>query len=236
MKRQWLKLADRIDAMSLRERVMVFVMLAAIVVALVNALLLDPLLAKQTRLSQQLKQDEARMAAIQAQTMALAQGRGNDPDAANRARLQALKQQVAQMDEELRSLQKGLVRPENMAQLLEDMLKRDGRLQLVSLKTLPASDVAGSGAPKEKPLAASQTSSGKGGGGAVAEAGRVYRHGVELAVRGSYADLLGYLAQVEKLPWQMFWGEAKLNVEEYPKATLTLTLYTLSLDKAWLAI
>ena len=64
----------------------------------------------------------------------------------------------------------------------------------------------------------------------------VYKHGVELVVKGSYADLTQYLMRLEGLPWQMFWGKAELKVEEYPKATLTLTLFTLSLDKTWLRI
>jgi len=55
-------------------------------------------------------------------------------------------------------------------------------------------------------------------------------------VRGSYADLLQYLAALEKLPTQMFWSMAKMNVVKYPEAELTLTLYTLSLDETWLQI
>jgi len=38
------------------------------------------------------------------------------------------------------------------------------------------------------------------------------------------------------LPTQMFWGMAKMNVVQYPQAELTLTLYTLSLDKTWLQV
>jgi len=64
----------------------------------------------------------------------------------------------------------------------------------------------------------------------------VYKHGVELVVKGNYTDLTQYLTRLEGLPWQMFWGKAELKVEEYPKAALTLTLFTLSLDKTWLRI
>ena len=55
-------------------------------------------------------------------------------------------------------------------------------------------------------------------------------------MRGRYLDLLGYLGELEDLPAQMFWGGAKLNVVHYPEAELTLTLYTLSLDKTWLVV
>jgi len=57
-----------------------------------------------------------------------------------------------------------------------------------------------------------------------------------MTVRGSYADLLQYLTALEKLPTQMFWGMAKMQVVQYPEAELTLTLYTLSLEKTWLQV
>ena len=54
--------------------------------------------------------------------------------------------------------------------------------------------------------------------------------------RSSYTDLLQYLRALEKLPTRMFWGMAKMQVAKYPETDLTLTLYTLSLDKKWLQI
>jgi len=59
---------------------------------------------------------------------------------------------------------------------------------------------------------------------------------VELTLRGSYFDMLDYLAQIEALPWQMYLGKLKLDARDYKRPVLTLTLYTLSLDKAWLTI
>lgn len=229
MRQYWDRLADRVDAMSLRERVLVFLMVAAVVLALMNVLLLNPLLAKQTRLSGQMKQDEGRLEAVHAQVQALVRESTGGADAARKERLLILKQQIAQVDDALRALQKGLVPPDRMASLLKDILQREGRLQLVSLKTLPASSIledAQKGAPAEK-IKASASS---------AEGPLVYRHGVEVVVRGEYRELLDYLVRLEGLKWQMFWGKAELKVEEYPRSTLTLTLYTLSLDKTWLAI
>jgi MSHA biogenesis protein MshJ len=64
----------------------------------------------------------------------------------------------------------------------------------------------------------------------------VYKHGVEIVVQGSYPDMVDYLTDLESMPWQLFWANAKLNVDSYPKSSLTLTLFTLSLDKKWLHI
>ena len=95
-------------------------------------------------------------------------------------------------------------------------------LKLVNLKTLPVSTLLGD---------QNATGAATGGGGFA-----LYKHGVEMEVQGSYLELLGYLSQLEKSPWRMFWSRVKMDVKEYPKVRLTLTLYTLSMDKTWLSI
>ena len=59
---------------------------------------------------------------------------------------------------------------------------------------------------------------------------------MQMIVEGNYHDLQQYLAALEKLPWRMVWGEADFRVDEYPKIVLSLTLYTLSLEKVWLSV
>lgn len=223
LKQQWQRVSDKADAMSLRERVMVFLMLAAVLGVLLNAVLLDPLVAGQKKHSRDIVERQAQIADIQARTQVLASAAQADPDAANRERLKALKQKLEQSDKALNDVQQGLVPPERMARLLEDILERNRGLRLVSLKTLPAGALLGA------PVA------GAGEKGA-ATAGQVYRHGIQITVEGNYAELSQYLAELEKLPWRMFWSQADMRVDEYPKVVLTLTVYTLSLDQSWLAV
>ena len=66
--------------------------------------------------------------------------------------------------------------------------------------------------------------------------GQIYRHGVEIAVSGSYLDLLAYLKDLEKLPNQLYWGKLELSAAAYPQVTLKLSVYTLSLNLAWLVV
>lgn len=236
MKQYWIKLAGRIDALSLRERSLVFLMAAAVLIALINSLLIDPLRAKQADLAKQMRQDEDKITAIHAQVQTLVQARSGDTDAARRTRLDTLRQEIAKSDEALRTMQKGLVQPDRMVGLLEDILRREGQLQLVSMKTLPVGDILDGGESKGKPMSASAGEKKEATPAAMPGSPLVYKHGVELVVKGSYADLTQYLTRLEGLPWQMFWGKAELKVEEYPEAALTLTLFTLSLDKTWLRI
>ena len=55
-------------------------------------------------------------------------------------------------------------------------------------------------------------------------------------MRGTYLELLAYLRDLEKLPNQMYWGRLELGVGAYPQVTPKLSVYTLSLDLAWLVV
>jgi MSHA biogenesis protein MshJ len=64
----------------------------------------------------------------------------------------------------------------------------------------------------------------------------VFQHSFEITLQGSYIELHDYLTQLEKMPWQMFWGRISVSTEQYPRLRATLTVQTLSLNKAWLIV
>lgn len=225
VKQQWQNLAERVDAMSLRERALIFLAAALVLVTLLNTLLVKPQLTRQQAISQKLVQTQTVTAALQAQIQSLVQARSADPDAPLRERMAKLQAESADADKVLQEIQSGLIAPQQMPALLDDILQRNRGLRLVSLKTLPVENLAAAPAETEKTQQQDAV-----------RAPAVFRHGFEIAVEGGYLDLLRYLAAMEASPWRMFWGKADLKVEAYPKATLTLRLHTLSLDKAWLAI
>lgn len=235
MKQYWQKLATRIDALTLRERVIIFVLVAVLLIVLVNAVLLDPLFAKQKLLSDQVKNGQTQIDRIQTEIRLAILGQ-KDPDVVNRERLKELTQQTAQMQGRLLDMQKGLVAPDKMTVLLEDILKRHGSLHLLSLKTLPVTSLTQAatkniaGTPQAVTAAAAITPPP----GSESAAGMVYTHGVEIVVQGRYLEMLSYMNELENMPWHLYWGKATLKVDEYPQATLTLTLYTMSLNKKWL--
>jgi len=224
--KQWM---ERIDARTLRERLLIFAMAVMVVVTLVSSLALDPLQARRKQLTQQFTEQQARLAAAQGQIQTLAAARSGDPDAANRARLVDLQQKIAQADTKLAAFQKGLVSSDRMAEVLKDILSRNGGLKLVSVRTLPVTTLSAD-APKAggAPTADDKASNDL--------KGAIYKHGVEITVEGNYGALLAYVNELESLHWQVFWGGAALAVQDYPVSRLTLTLYTMSLEKTWLSV
>lgn len=221
VKQQWQTLAERVDAMSLRERALIFLAAALVLITLLNTLLIKPQLTRQQEISKKLVQTQTITNALQMQIQSLVQARSADPDAPLHERMAKLQAESTEADKVLQEIQSGLIAPQQMPALLDDILQRNRGLRLVSLKTLPVENIA---AGADAPAANTPSSPA------------VFKHSVEIAVEGGYLDLLRYLAAMEASPWRMFWGKADLNVDAYPKATLTLRLHTLSLDKAWLAI
>jgi MSHA biogenesis protein MshJ len=226
MKQYWERASAAIDELSLRERTMIFVAAAFVVISLINVLLIDPLLAKQKLLSSQVAQRQEKMKELQAQIQNIVQAKRDSEHSPLRNRLVQLKQQLDEQDNYLHSRTDRLIDPDKMAELLKKVLDHNGSLQLVELKTLPVSPLI----EPPKGTAAGKTSSQTG------TQRQIFKHGVQITVRGGYLDLIRYVTTLEKLPEQMFWGEASLSVDKYPDSLFTLTLYTLSLDKTWLAV
>lgn len=286
-------LGARIDALSMRERMLVFVALAAVIVFAAWIGGLGPLLNRQAELRAKISQQQNNLAGMDTEIAQKIKEYQNDPDAAVRDRLKAVNAESAQLSENLRAMQKGLVAPERMGPLIDKILRANGRLKLVSMRTLAvtslnepppaeaqaikqpdpkaapkdetqaklasinaaldaqhkslkaAAAVAANGVPPPAaPVPAPAAAPAPAPVPAAAPAPAIvpkpgsllYRHGVEITVRGNYLDMIDYMAALEGLPTQLFWGGAKLEVEDYPTSRLTLTMYTLSLDPKWLKL
>jgi len=229
MKRRWLQFAARVEALQPRERIMAFGATVVVLVFLANALVFGPLARKEAALRSTLQQQDAIVGGVNAEIAAKAQAYANDPNDALRKRLGDVRAETARMTGQLRAMQKGLVPAERIAPLLESILRANGRLKLVSLQTLP---VTTPGDAATSPAAGAPAASAP----VVKAPDLLYRHGVELTVRGSYLDMVDYMHALETLPTQLFWGKAQLDAEAYPNVRLTLTLYTLSLDPKWMKL
>jgi len=238
MKQQWIKLAARIDALSLRERIMVFAACAAALVFLTHFFALGPQLRKQDALKAQIGQQNNNIEGIDNEIRARVEAAQLDPDAAVRTRLASVRKETEDLSGQLRAMQNGLVAPERMAPLLGSILRANGRLTLVSVRTLPVESVleAGRRATGTLPDAAAAPAPAATPATAPGTAELLYRHGVEITVRGNYLDMIAYMNTLESLPTQLFWGRAQLEAETWPSSRLTLTLYTLSLDRKWMKL
>ena len=208
--------AERIDAANLRQRLLIFLTAAAAVLLVGNALFLQPQRAKQVRLAAETAQYQKELAVLQAQVSQMVSASGADPDAASRKQVAALRVELGILNSRIGGEGRRFTAPERMRAVLEEMLGRNKGLVLVDLHTLPV-------------VAIAPPRSGSAPGG-------MFRHGIELTVRGTYGQIYDYLRMLEGLPSQLYWSRAELTVTEHPTLTLKLTVQTVSFDRAWLVV
>ncbi|ELX08229.1 hypothetical protein Jab_2c02750 [Janthinobacterium sp. HH01] len=137
MKAYWIKLDAWLMALSQRERLMVVGAGAAMLAFLVFQLVLDPAYTRQRLLRDTMRQQRVQIAGIDAELQQLDVAARRDPDREVREHLKVLQADSVALRSKLRSAQKGLVAPERMGALLQQMVQGHGKLRLVSLKTLP---------------------------------------------------------------------------------------------------
>lgn len=223
--KQWLA---RFDALNRRERIAVSIAVWLLALLAMDTLFITPAQSKSARMARAISDKQAEITRGEAELAALREQKAQDPDAAARARSAELEKRIAEIDAQLKSARNQIVPPEKMAGLLEQLLRRNKRLELISLRSTAAESVVrpDEGASPGKRVPGAEKAADDG----------LYRQGMELTLGGSYADMLDYVAQIEQLPWKIFWGRLEMRVEEYPRAKLILNVYTLSLDKSWLSI
>lgn len=237
MKEPWQKLAARYDAMLLRERWLVALAVLGGIVFVAYSLFIAPAWTRGQLAERNQAEQRVQLANVQAQLAAL-QAPERHPDVAARAELEDLNGRLGELANRMKALESSLVPPERMASLLEEMIGRRSGLRLLSLKTLPVTPLlekknAGAGDAAGAPgKAGAPAASGKAAG----QPGGLYKHGVEIRLEGSYHDLAAYLERLEQSKMKLLWGSVDLSAEKHPRLVLTLTVYSLSLDRAWLIV
>jgi len=129
------------------------------------------------------------------------------------AAIERLEKQIADVERALAARQETLIAPERLPALLRDIVGRSKGVELDSVRVLPGAAVR-----------------------SAAGATGLYRHGVEIALKGSYFDLLRYLEELEKRGAALLWGAVELQVDDYPEVKLRIVIQTLSRNASLLAI
>jgi MSHA biogenesis protein MshJ len=218
MTASWSAWAQTLDRLSRRERAMVLAAGAALVVAFCYLAAIAPDLDRRKRVEARIADQAGQIAAAQAKQQELKRVLAQDPDAGLRDRIAAKRRELAALDIQRPELQRTLMAPDQMATFLEELVGRQRTVKLVSLRNLPV-------------IALADGASAAGDG----RTERIYRHGVEIVLEGGYRDLLGYMRRLERQPWQIYWGQVVMKTDSSP-ASVTLTLYTLSLERTWLVL
>jgi MSHA biogenesis protein MshJ len=214
-------LARRIDALSLRERVILFVSAVALLAGVADALVLSPQFALQKSLAQRMHHQNRELGALRQRVAQAAAPLGTDDSPRGRAlaALQRVHEEQAALARQLDTLlppadAARVATQPDLPQLLERVLRRHERLTLLQLATVDdgarsGGDAAASGTAPALP--ASRTA--------------LPARALELKLQGAYADLLQYLLDIERAVPGQRWSTWQLATGQgAPVLTLRLKL------------
>lgn len=211
---------ERIDARSLRERALLFGGAIILVCLAWQHLLMDPLDARARRAAMQLEESRRQLASLE-QIGSLST---SDPVILAASRNQALRNQVATLDGQLRELARDCIGPQRVTEMLRAMLASQQGLALVSLRNLPAESLSPARHAREGAADPARQDPGP------------FLHPVELVFEGDYASVTAYTHALEQLPWHIHWQRLEISAREYPVNRVRLVVGAVSLSRDWIEL
>ncbi|RTR40459.1 MSHA biogenesis protein MshJ [Shewanella canadensis] len=214
MKQRWQALGERFDLLSQRERVMVATA-AVVVIGMLCYLPLESLLLKYNALSKQITAITAENKISLQQIELYEQRLAQDPNDEYNNRLQVLKQQSADLDDQLSFQMVDMIPADHMPTLLSQLLGKVTGIKLQEFTSIAPTPLLALDDEKKTNL---------------------YSHGIRLTLEGDYFSLLKFIEAVESMPNKLYWKQMDYKVEEYPGANVVLELYTISVNKDFISV
>lgn len=199
MKAWWVKLAARIDALSLRERVFLFLTLIILSMLLANVLWLAPAQALHQQITQRFAAQDTELQRLREELRT--SGAENGPGQQVREELVRVRERLAAVNQEIAQMPLAKADGTPLTKVLVHFLRRHEGLVLVRTATLAPDNRQGQGAT----------------------AGMT-RQGLELTVAGSYHELTRYVQTLERALPALRWGVMRMNSERQ-SAELTLQVW-----------
>ena len=209
-------LQQKVAAFSARERWLLFATGLILVVGLLDYFLIQPVRDERAGLAIQINNLNVQRTNFDQQLEELTDAIANDPAMMAERELEGLENAIMGSERRLRAFTDTLVAPDEMADMLRDILESQKNLTLVELQNLLVTPIL---TDEENKLST--------------EIG-LYRHPVKLIFEGNYSDTLGYLERLEGMDSRFYWNRFDYQVKDYPTAQVSLNIYTLSTQEWWI--
>jgi MSHA biogenesis protein MshJ len=218
MKKWWSIQSARIDALSLRERVFLFLSVMACGIALIDVLWLSPAQLEHKQLTQRFSKQSTELQRLRDEFTA--SPKPVDVNAVARAELAQVKARLEAIDKDIGAVSVPAVAGSTpLAQVLVHFLRKYESLTLVRTVALPPEGVA---APPVAPVAPTAS-------GAMPVSAGITRQGLELTVAGPYPELIRMVQTLEKAMPALRWGSMRVSAETLPPQ-LTLQVFVVGVQ------
>jgi MSHA biogenesis protein MshJ len=231
MNQRLLDIQQKIDALSQRERVLVFFMAAAALVIFFRFFFIDTLLQENsshegniTQLKTEIQQNNAELMVVNAQLTV-------GVNRVREAKRELLENKLASLNNKIEQSVVAMIPPRMMAQVLENILMQDEKLKLLALENKPVQTVVDRTIENSSSVVKNENEKSP---DIVAQG--LYKHTFVLKLEGGYSAAVDYFERLESLPWRFYWDDLHYEVVEYPKAVITLEVHTVSMSEDWIGV
>ena len=140
------------------------------------------------------------------------------------------RQRVDELDRQLSKLSSLLVAPDVMPHLLQSLVATSD-MEIVAFENMAPQPLLSSAQSESNMIGKNSSAASQ-----MVKPLQLFRHGMSLQLRGSFASSLKYLKTLESQPWRFMWNSLHYEVDEYPNGNLTIKIETLSAKQYWLGV
>ena len=223
MNKQLNVINDLINKLSTRERILVLTGFLAVIYIAWDTFLITPIIKANTALNMQFQTIKQQMSDLEKRHVIAS-------DLLAQSRRKQLVREIGQVEQKINNFNsqisqrlQGRVAPEEMAGLLNDVLQKNHKLELIQINNLEAEPFITQNKTDQKESIDPDLVG-------------IYRHSMEMELQGAYLDILDYLQELEALQWKIFWDDVKMDVQEYPVVRVNIKVHTFSLKDGWLSV
>lgn len=226
---RWQQLADRLNGLQTRERALIVLSILLGIYLVWDFGFFQPLAKKNADLEMRLTAAQKELVKLSAEEQVFTQGLRNDPGAAKKREIVRLEQELRSLEENLQQLAVGLIAADKLPQVIYEVLQRSTSLKFVGMQTHPAQLLSFNKQPGS--LEGEQETQGVDDSVEPERAVGVFKHAVTVSFHGDYFAVIRYLKSLENLEWKIYWNILDYEVDQYPRAHITLEVFTLSTEQ-----
>lgn len=217
------QLMEQIDNRILRERVLIFLTILAVIFFIWNFLLQARFDDEAKAIELETLEIESERHTLESRIAELTMTMASDPALVRQNEITQLNKRIDEVEARLSGLSQGLIGAALLPKALEDVLQKTTAITVLQVRTAPATELRlATKAPET--VASVNVPVEEGGTG-------VYKHSVLIRVSGNYAQLLQLLTEIESLPWRFYWESLDYEVNHYPNAIIDIHVFTLSSEE-----
>ncbi|MBV1961594.1 MAG: type II secretion system protein M [Immundisolibacteraceae bacterium] len=223
----------RIEALNLRERILLTLSGVAVLFLIIDLTLLAPLSALQKQAATEVTRWQANLALLEldAEKLGLSDNQGNFLSQMGYAK--QLQNQITDQQETINTSLATMIGPEQLPKVFADLLKKQGRLALSSLLSEVNDQSINLQAATGNSLEpVEQTKPGANDAGIGADSGNpisttIVRTNLSASYRGNYQSTRKFLNALAQMPWALLWHQLEFEVTDHPDSTINVDAYTL---------